>query len=214
MVMDCGAMNVLIYCVPRARRPVRHVRRRVSGARMHAAYFRPGGVYRDLPDTMPQAQGQQDQAMPACHRTRSTRTARALCWTSSMTSLHPLPEERRRLRNAADRQPHLEAAHGRHWRRIARAGAEPGLLRSRCCAAQASPGTCARSSPMTSTRKLDFRHPNRHQWRHLRPLRRACGRDAPVQPNHPAVRRPGCASQLRALSLPTTTRWRRLRAWT
>jgi NADH-quinone oxidoreductase subunit D len=26
----------------------------VSGARMHAAYFRPGGVYRDLPDSMPQ----------------------------------------------------------------------------------------------------------------------------------------------------------------
>ena len=25
----------------------------VSGARMHAAYFRPGGVYRDLPDFMP-----------------------------------------------------------------------------------------------------------------------------------------------------------------
>jgi NADH-quinone oxidoreductase subunit D len=28
----------------------------VSGARMHAAYFRPGGVYRDLPDAMPQYQ--------------------------------------------------------------------------------------------------------------------------------------------------------------
>jgi len=26
----------------------------VSGARMHAAYYRPGGVYRDLPDSMPQ----------------------------------------------------------------------------------------------------------------------------------------------------------------
>lgn len=25
----------------------------VSGARLHAAYFRPGGVYRDLPDFMP-----------------------------------------------------------------------------------------------------------------------------------------------------------------
>jgi NADH-quinone oxidoreductase subunit D len=28
----------------------------VSGARMHAAYYRPGGVYRDLPDRMPQYQ--------------------------------------------------------------------------------------------------------------------------------------------------------------
>jgi NADH-quinone oxidoreductase subunit D len=28
----------------------------VSGARMHAAYYRPGGVYRDLPNSMPQYQ--------------------------------------------------------------------------------------------------------------------------------------------------------------
>ena len=28
----------------------------VTGARMHAAYYRPGGVYRDLPDRMPQYQ--------------------------------------------------------------------------------------------------------------------------------------------------------------
>ena len=32
----------------------------VSGARMHAAYFRPGGVYRDLPDSMPQYQASMD----------------------------------------------------------------------------------------------------------------------------------------------------------
>jgi NADH-quinone oxidoreductase subunit D len=30
----------------------------VSGARMHAAYYRPGGVYRDLPERMPQYQAQ------------------------------------------------------------------------------------------------------------------------------------------------------------
>jgi NADH-quinone oxidoreductase subunit D len=51
--IDCGAMNVLIYCF-REREDLFDMYEAVSGARMHAAYFRPGGVYRDLPDTMPQ----------------------------------------------------------------------------------------------------------------------------------------------------------------
>ena len=51
--MDCGAMNILIYCF-REREDLFDLYEAVSGARMHAAYFRPGGVYRDLPDTMPQ----------------------------------------------------------------------------------------------------------------------------------------------------------------
>jgi NADH-quinone oxidoreductase subunit D len=53
--MDCGAMNILIYCF-REREDLFDMYEAVSGARMHAAYFRPGGVYRDLPDTMPQYQ--------------------------------------------------------------------------------------------------------------------------------------------------------------
>ena len=52
---DCGAMNILIYCF-REREALRDMYEAASGARMHAAYFRPGGVYRDLPDTMPQYQ--------------------------------------------------------------------------------------------------------------------------------------------------------------
>jgi NADH-quinone oxidoreductase subunit D len=52
---DCGAMNILIYCF-REREDLYDMYEAVSGARMHAAYFRPGGVYRDLPDTMPQYQ--------------------------------------------------------------------------------------------------------------------------------------------------------------
>ena len=52
---DCGAMNILIYCF-REREALFDMYEAVSGARMHAAYFRPGGVYRDLPDTMPQYQ--------------------------------------------------------------------------------------------------------------------------------------------------------------
>lgn len=52
---DCGAMNILIYCF-REREALFDMYEAVSGARMHAAYFRPGGVYRDLPETMAQYQ--------------------------------------------------------------------------------------------------------------------------------------------------------------
>ena len=53
--LDCGAMNILIYCF-REREDLFDMYEAVSGARMHAAYFRPGGVYRDLPDSMSQYQ--------------------------------------------------------------------------------------------------------------------------------------------------------------
>ena len=51
--LDCGAMNMLIYCF-REREVLFDMYEAVSGARMHAAYYRPGGVYRDLPETMSQ----------------------------------------------------------------------------------------------------------------------------------------------------------------
>ena len=51
--LDIGAMTVFLYCF-REREDLMDVYEAVSGARMHAAYYRPGGVYRDLPDTMPQ----------------------------------------------------------------------------------------------------------------------------------------------------------------
>ena len=50
---DCGSSTILIYTF-REREDLFDMYEAVSGARMHAAYFRPGGVYRDLPDTMPQ----------------------------------------------------------------------------------------------------------------------------------------------------------------
>jgi NADH:ubiquinone oxidoreductase 49 kD subunit 7 len=46
-------MTVFLYCF-REREDLFDVYEAVSGARMHAAYYRPGGVYRDLPDSMPQ----------------------------------------------------------------------------------------------------------------------------------------------------------------
>ena len=51
--LDIGAMTVFLYAF-REREDIMDMYEAVSGARMHAAYYRPGGVYRDLPDRMPQ----------------------------------------------------------------------------------------------------------------------------------------------------------------
>jgi len=51
--LDVGAMTVFLYAF-REREDLFDCYEAVSGARMHAAYYRPGGVYRDLPDRMPQ----------------------------------------------------------------------------------------------------------------------------------------------------------------
>jgi NADH-quinone oxidoreductase subunit D len=51
--LDVGAMTVFLYCF-REREDLMDMYEAVSGARMHATYYRPGGVYRDLPEKMPQ----------------------------------------------------------------------------------------------------------------------------------------------------------------
>ena len=53
--LDVGAMTMFLYAF-REREDLMDCYEAVSGARMHAAYYRPGGVYRDLPDSMPQYQ--------------------------------------------------------------------------------------------------------------------------------------------------------------
>ena len=50
--IDIGAMTVFLYCF-REREDLFDVYEAATGTRMHATYYRPGGVYRDLPDTMP-----------------------------------------------------------------------------------------------------------------------------------------------------------------
>jgi NADH-quinone oxidoreductase subunit D len=51
--LDVGAMTPFLYCF-REREALMDCYEAVSGARLHAAYYRPGGVYRDLPQRMPQ----------------------------------------------------------------------------------------------------------------------------------------------------------------
>ncbi|UJS22593.1 NADH-quinone oxidoreductase subunit D [Thiothrix winogradskyi] len=51
--LDVGAMTMFLYAF-REREDLMDAYEAVSGARLHATYYRPGGVYRDLPDSMPQ----------------------------------------------------------------------------------------------------------------------------------------------------------------
>ena len=50
-----AAWQCFLYCF-REREDLLDCYEAVSGARMHATYYRPGGVYRDLPEKMPQYQ--------------------------------------------------------------------------------------------------------------------------------------------------------------
>ena len=63
--LDIGAMTVFLYCF-REREDLIDCYEAVSGSRMHATYYRPGGVYRDLPERMPQhlaAPGRSDRRL-------------------------------------------------------------------------------------------------------------------------------------------------------
>lgn len=53
--LDVGAMTIFLYCF-REREDLMDCYEAVSGTRMHATYYRPGGVYRDLPNSMPKYQ--------------------------------------------------------------------------------------------------------------------------------------------------------------
>ncbi|HCO44170.1 MAG TPA: NADH-quinone oxidoreductase subunit D [Gammaproteobacteria bacterium] len=70
--LDMGAMTVFLYAF-REREDLMDCYEAVSGARMHATYYRPGGVYRDLPDSMPKYQTSKwrdEKAIKAINRDR------------------------------------------------------------------------------------------------------------------------------------------------
>ena len=52
MVLDIGAMTVFLYCF-REREDLMDCYEAVSGTRMHATYYRPGGFIETLPAMMP-----------------------------------------------------------------------------------------------------------------------------------------------------------------
>src|SRR5687767_11369533 len=86
--LDCGAMTIFLYCF-REREDLMDCYEAVSGARMHAAYYRPGGVYRDLPDSMPQYQAQYSRNAKTLDEMNSNRRGSLLDFIEDFTQRFP-----------------------------------------------------------------------------------------------------------------------------
>jgi len=86
--LDVGAMTVFLYAF-REREDLMDCYEAVSGARMHAAYYRPGGVYRDLPDTMPQYTVVNGQNATAMKRLNENRQGSLLDFIEDFTNRFP-----------------------------------------------------------------------------------------------------------------------------
>jgi NADH-quinone oxidoreductase subunit D len=86
--LDLGAMSPMFYTF-REREDLMDVYEAVSGARMHAAYYRPGGVYRDLPDTMPQYQASKIHNEAAIKRMNENRQGSMLDFLDDFTKRFP-----------------------------------------------------------------------------------------------------------------------------
>ena len=86
--LDVGAMAVLLYAF-REREDLMDAYEAVSGARMHAAYYRPGGVYRDLPDQMPQYSASKVRNESAIKEMNQARQGSVLDFLEAFTNRFP-----------------------------------------------------------------------------------------------------------------------------
>jgi len=86
--IDIGAMTMFLYAF-REREDLMDCYEAVSGARLHAAYFRPGGVYRDLPDSMPQYKASKIRNAKEIARLNETRKGSMLDFIEDFTSRFP-----------------------------------------------------------------------------------------------------------------------------
>ncbi len=86
--LDVGAMTMFLYCF-REREDLMDCYEAVTGARMHAAYYRPGGVYRDLPDEMPKYEPNEFRSDADIARKNETREGSLLDFIDAFTERFP-----------------------------------------------------------------------------------------------------------------------------
>ncbi|MCP5144307.1 MAG: NADH-quinone oxidoreductase subunit D [Gammaproteobacteria bacterium] len=86
--LDIGAMTMFLYCF-REREDLMDCYEAVSGTRMHATYYRPGGVYRDLPEQMPQYQASKWHTQAEVDRLNSNRQGSLLDFIDDFADRFP-----------------------------------------------------------------------------------------------------------------------------
>jgi NADH-quinone oxidoreductase subunit D len=86
--LDIGAMTMVLYTF-REREDLMDVYEAVSGARLHAAYYRPGGVYRDLPEKMPQYRANRFKNDATVKRLNAAREGSVLDFIEDFTNRFP-----------------------------------------------------------------------------------------------------------------------------
>jgi NADH-quinone oxidoreductase subunit D len=86
--LDVGAMTMFLYAF-REREDLMDAYEAVSGARLHATYYRPGGVYRDLPDSMPQFETSRWRSAKEAKRLNQNREGSLLDFLEDFTRRFP-----------------------------------------------------------------------------------------------------------------------------
>lgn len=86
--LDLGGMSVFLYAF-REREDLMDCYEAVSGARMHASYFRPGGVHRDLPNVMPQYQPSVFRSAKECEKINANRQGSLLDFIADFADRFP-----------------------------------------------------------------------------------------------------------------------------
>ena len=86
--LDIGAMTMFLYCF-REREDLMDCYEAVSGTRMHATYYRPGGVYRDLPESMPKYQASKWRSEKEVERLNEVREGSLLDFIEAFCDKFP-----------------------------------------------------------------------------------------------------------------------------
>ncbi len=86
--LDIGAMTVFLYAF-REREDLMDCYEAVSGARLHATYYRPGGVARDLPGSMPKYQASNWKSQAEVDTLNANRQGSLLDFIESFTERFP-----------------------------------------------------------------------------------------------------------------------------